>query len=97
MCDYKDCAIPGDMAPRIVFELAAKKMRWKIPAILGLKVCAACRAKKLSATDVLGDGEQRLAGSLVKMRPGATHVRTTLEWISLTDADYKKLQGMRLS
>lgn len=82
------------MAPRLVFELVSKKVRWKIPVIFGLKVCAACRAKRLTAADVLGDNERRLADSIVAMRPGARHVRTELEWILLTDEDYNKLQGM---
>lgn len=84
------------MAPRIVFVMrdrAIPRTRHRIPAIVGIRVCAACRRQVSSIDEVLAPDERdRLAGVLTRMRAGADLERTLLEWTPTSSREFRMLE-----
>ena len=95
MCARTDCTTgeQGDWAPVIVLKIrdTVTGERFRIPAILGIRVCRPCR-KNVEAEGpdkILKD--ERAFDALLQLRPNARLVAKTLEWISTDSVEFKML------
>ena len=99
MCFRADCDTEGTHVPQVVVMMRDPRTRetWRIPAVVGLLVCDACKGAVRTPHDVLADGGDAIVQKLLKLRARAVCVGRTLAWTTVDDPTYKALQERRLS
>lgn len=82
------------MGPKLVFVMVDQVSgeTWEIPAILGLRICAPCRARATGPGEFLADHGAKIVEALRRSRPTATHHRTRLEWISCDSKEWRMVE-----
>lgn len=100
MCDVKECDTKPTHAPVLVFHVRDRVtgQRWPIEAIVGLRICEACRASITNPDDVmLPSARERIVRSILGMRANAVLVRITVAWKPLDHPDVKAIEASRPS
>lgn len=83
------------MAPRLVFVFNDGHLPRKVPIIMGLEVCPACRPGLMQRPSVR-QAAQDVLESLMPTRPfreGRQDVEMELEWVPVDSPEYKGHKG----
>jgi hypothetical protein len=102
MCDRPNCTNPSvDALPEIVFFLyeggllRSKRYARRAPMVLGLRLCADCRAKTRLPIDVIGaEGLARLCDTIRHVSKSEI-IDTELKWVGPESRDYQLMMRSR--